>query len=141
MDMNNIKPVAQFKGRSVLIVEDEKTTCKILELVLTKLGFDTVKITSDGSEALKCLDAARFDVILCDIQMKPMNGIEFLQTLRSSSSLRFDAAKSATPVILLTASTDMDHVRAAKGSGVQGYLLKPVNAEAIRDRLMATIHD
>gem|GEM_PF-5211671 len=51
-------------------------------------------------------DIARFDVILSDVMMKPMDRIEFLHTLRNAPSLRLDAAKAATPFVFLTSCMD-----------------------------------
>jgi len=127
--------LAVFKGRSVLVVDDQKLFQDMLEDLLLKLGFDHVDVAGDGSQALKALDKNRYDLILCDIMMEGMDGIDFVRTLRHSANLRFDVGKSSTPVMLMSGSSDPEHVRAAKEVGVQGYLLKPFDPMAVQARL------
>ena len=124
-----------FKGLTVLVVDDQKLIQDMLVSLLLKLGFDAVDTASDGSHALQALDKSRYDLILCDIMMKGVNGIEFVQTLRQSANLRFDVGKSLTPVMLISGSSDPKHIRAAKEVGVQGYILKPFNPAEIQKRL------
>ncbi len=124
-----------FEGLRVLVVDDQKIIQDMLVSLLLKLGFDAVDTANDGSQALQALDKNRYDLILCDIMMKDINGIEFVRTLRQSANLRFDASKSSTPVMLISGSSDPSHIRAAKEVGVQGYILKPFNPAEIKKRL------
>ncbi len=124
-----------FKGRRVLVVDDQKLIQDMLESLLLKLGFEGVDTAPDGSQALKALDKNRYDLILCDIMMNGIDGIDFVRTLRQSANLRFDVGKSRTPVMFLSGSSDPTHLRAAKELGVQGYILKPFNPTVIHSRL------
>lgn len=128
--------VGVFEGLKVLVVDDQKIIHEMLKGLLLKLGFGEVDSAFDGSQALKALDAKRYDLILCDIMMKDLDGIGFVRTLRQSANLRYDVGKSSTPVMLMSGSSDPSHVRAAKEVGVQGYILKPFDPGAIRDRLV-----
>ncbi len=124
-----------FQGRTVLVVDDQKLFQDMIADLLLKLGFENVDVAPDGSQALKALDKNRYDLILCDIMMDGMDGLEFVHTLRHSANLRFDVGKSATPVMLMSGSSDPDHVRAAKKVGVQGYILKPFDPMAVQAKL------
>lgn len=124
-----------FNGLRVLVVDDQKLIQDMLVNLLLKLGFDAVDTANDGSQALQAMDKNRYDLILCDIMMKGINGIEFVRTLRQSANLRFDVGKSLTPVMLISGSSDPIHIRAAKEVGVQGYILKPFNPAEIQKRL------
>lgn len=126
---------ANFAGRKVLVVDDQELFQEMLEKLLLKLGFDEVDKAPDGSQALKALDTKRYDLILCDIMMSGLGGIDFVRTLRQSANLRFDVGKSLTPVLFMSGSTDMAHVRAAKEVGAQGYLVKPINPATVRKRI------
>lgn len=124
-----------FKGRKVLVVDDQKLIQDMLESLLLKLGFERVDTAVDGSQALKAMDTNRYDLILCDIMMKGIDGIEFVRALRQSANLRFDVGKASTPVMFMSGSSDPSHLRAAKEVGAQGYILKPFNPAMIQERL------
>lgn len=124
-----------FTGRRVLVVDDQELIHRMLQTILTKLGFAEIDSVYDGSQALKALDSKRYDLILCDIVMSGISGIDFVRTLRQSANLRFDVGKSSTPVMFMSGSSDPEFVRAAKEVGAQGYILKPFQPEIIRKRL------
>lgn len=126
---------AMFEGRKVLVVDDQPIIHKMLEGYLSKLGFAEVDSVESGSKALKALDKKSYDLIMCDIRMDGLDGIEFVQTLRHSANLRFDAKKASTPVIFMSGSSDPAYLRGAKEVGAQGYLLKPFNPSDVHARL------
>lgn len=131
-----LRPSGIFIGRNALVIDDEKIPRDLVISLLHQLGFEQVDEATDGSEALKKLDKSRYDLILCDIMMKPMDGIEFARTLRKSARLRFDAHKAATPIVFLTGSSEKEHILAAKGLKIHGYLLKPVKPDALQSKLI-----
>jgi len=124
-----------FAGHSILAIDDEPIIRELLNRLLKDLGFEHVECAADGSEALRKLDKSRFDLILCDIMMNPMNGIEFVRTLRKSAPVRYDSCKASTPVVFLSGSTEQEHIKGAKEVGVKGYIVKPIDAAIMRDRL------
>jgi len=105
----------------ILIAEDCKYTQKIIYLHLHKHGFETL-ICPNGKQAVEKL-AAHPDValILSDIVMPEMNGLEFLKAVKSN-----DATKQI-PVAMLTGKNDAETVRAAVQLGCCGYIVKPIN--------------
>ena len=68
----------------ILVVDDDKTTRLVLRKVLTNAGFST-SVAKDGVEALKAIDAGGFDLLLLDVWMPRMNGLELLAKLRASA--------------------------------------------------------
>jgi CheY-like chemotaxis protein len=119
-------------GGRMLIVDDEALNREVLLRRLQREGCEPVGARS-GSEALELLRRDKFDVILLDIQMPVMNGIEVLQALKQDPQLRH------LPVIMLSALTDVDRVARCIELGAEDYLPKPINAVLLRARLGACL--
>ncbi len=119
-------------GGKMLIVDDESLNREILIRRLQREGCRSVGARS-GPEALDLLRREKFDVIMLDIQMPGMNGIEVLHALKQDPQLRH------LPVIMLSALTDVDRVARCIELGAEDYLPKPVNAVLLRARLGACL--
>jgi len=119
-------------GGKMLIVDDESLNREILIRRLQREGCRPVGARS-GPEALDLLRREKFDVIMLDIQMPGMNGIEVLHALKQDPHLRH------LPVIMLSALTDVDRVARCIELGAEDYLPKPVNAVLLRARLGACL--
>lgn len=120
-----------FESYSVLVVEDEIVTRSVTVRLLRQLGVGSVTEASDGAEALARCDRVAFDAILCDVEMTPMDGLSFLESLRS----RETAVAPGAPVIMLTKHNKSDVVLSALHAGAAGYLVKPVTAAVLADKL------
>jgi len=128
-----MKPAA-FSDLTVLIVEDESFISGLIKRMLRNLRTAYIWEAPDGTEALRLINGpVRPDLVICDVQMFPMDGITFLGRLRSST----DPVRAGTPVIMLTSVTQEDTVRGTKGLGVSGYLVKPVSPKQLSDRISA----
>lgn len=114
----------------VLVVDDEPVMRLVLRNRLRQLGFADVDEATDGHDALAKLRADSFGLVLSDWNMQPMNGIELLRSVRSDPQLK------GLPFILATGEGRDAHVAAARAAGVSGYLLKPVEVEALRLELV-----
>jgi CheY-like chemotaxis protein len=119
-------------GGRMLIVDDESLNREVLLRRLQREGCLPVGARS-GPEALELLRRDKFDVILLDIQMPVMNGIEVLRALKQDPHLRH------LPVIMLSALTDVDRVARCIELGAEDYLPKPINAVLLRARLGACL--
>jgi len=108
--------------RRVLVIDDEPAVLRALGLLLEKKGF-AVNTASSAREALSFLERSKFDVILTDIIMPEVSGVELLRELR-----RHDLD---VPVILMTAGPTLDSALEAIAYGAQQYLLKPVEPEEL----------
>lgn len=114
----------KFKGRKVLIAEDNEMNQEIIEEVLKEAGFVT-DIASDGTEAVEKIRNSvpgQYDLILMDIQMPQMNGYEATRIIRSLP----EEYKSGIPVIAMTANAFDEDRRKAFEAGMNAHMLKPI---------------
>jgi len=111
----------------VLLIEDEPTTAKSIELMLGSEGFN-VYTTDLGEEGLDLGKLYDYDIILLDLNLPDMHGYDVLKKLRT--------AKVSTPVLILSGIGEMDSKVRALGFGADDYVTKPFH----RDELVARIH-
>ena len=112
---------------NVLIVDDYKTMLRILRNLLRQLTFNNVDEASDGAEALKLMHSKKYGLVISDWNMEPMTGLELLREVRSNDALK------ATPFIMVTAESKPENVMVAKQAGVSNYIVKPFNAETLKE--------
>ncbi len=117
-------PVSASSESTILIVEDEANQRELYRLYLEDAGFAVLE-ASDGEQALRVLSNTKADLVLLDIQMPTMNGIEFLERLSETQ-------ESLIPVLVVSGRSTPEEVR---GLGTAGYLSKPVR----RDKLLDTV--
>ena len=113
----------------VLVVEDELTLAQTLELYLRREDFQTER-AGDGARALELFRAARPDLVILDLGLPGLDGLEVLKTLR---------AQSTTPVIILTARDEEVDELLGFGLGADDYLVKPVGARKLMARVKAVL--
>jgi len=106
----------------VLLIEDHKFLSELYAKNLKRRDYD-VKIANDGEDGLEKVKSFKPDVILLDLNMPDMNGIEVLKELKSKSKYK------KIPVILLTADCDVDKIRECMGIGALGYIIKVTSTE------------
>lgn len=107
----------------VLLIDDHALVRKGIEELLQSRGVQVVASVNSGEEGLRRASELACDVILLDIQMKGMTGIEALRQLRADGNL--------TPVVMLTMSREDADLAAALRAGAQGYLLKDIEPEEL----------
>jgi len=112
-----------------LVVDDFSTMRRIVKDVLHEIGYANVQEAEDGSSALPMLHAGRFDVLITDWNMPGMPGLELLKAVRSDSRLK------SMPVLMLTAEAKREQIVEAAKAGVNGYLVKPFTAAALKEKL------
>lgn len=117
------------KSMNVLIVDDYKTMLRIIRNLLKQIDFHNVEEASDGSEALAKLHSGDYGLIISDWNMAPMTGLDLLKEVRADARLR------ELPFIMITAESKTENVIAAKQAGVSNYIVKPFNAETLRDKI------
>jgi two-component system, chemotaxis family, chemotaxis protein CheY len=115
----------------VLVVEDDDFTRQLIRKTLKDIGVRSVSDTSNGKDGLLELMRTRPDIVFCDVHMQPMNGRQFLQTVRGMKI----AQMAKTPVVFLTADSDIGTVKFAKEHQVNGYLVKPISLSKLRDSI------
>lgn len=119
-----------------LIVDDSSVMRKIIERALRQAGLDAlvVREAASGTEGLEVLRATQVDLILSDINMPSMDGLEFLRQIRTQN------LAPGVPVVMITTESSEDHVRQAILAGAQGYIRKPFTAEQVKDRVLPLLH-
>ena len=117
----------------VLVVDDTADIAALMARALQDQGYE-VFVAGDGRSALQVASAQHPDVILLDIMMPVMNGIEVLRELKHDASLR------AIPVILVTAKSEVADVIAGLDAGAHDYVTKPFKREILAARVRSAVH-
>ena len=112
----------------ILAVDDSASMRQMVVFTLDSAGYDVVEAV-DGQQALDIAKNESFDLVLSDINMPVMNGIELVKQLRQLEAYKY------TPILMLTTETSSDRKMAGKGAGATGWVVKPFNP----DKLLATI--
>ncbi|MFM7689790.1 MAG: chemotaxis response regulator CheY [Alphaproteobacteria bacterium] len=117
------------KNINVLIVDDYRTMLRIIRNLLKQLEFNNVDEAVDGQEALAKLRAGNFGLVISDWNMAPMTGLDLLKEVRADQRLK------NMPFIMITAESKTENFVAAKQAGVSNYIVKPFNAETLREKI------
>jgi len=120
------------KKLKVLIVDDSSVMRKIVERALRQAGLELSDVleASNGAEALAQVEKGGLDVILSDINMPVMDGLEFLKNLSKV------AAGNGVPVIMISTEGSEARVVEALSAGAKGYLRKPFTPEQVKERVI-----
>ncbi|MFZ2448852.1 MAG: sigma-54 dependent transcriptional regulator [Syntrophobacteraceae bacterium] len=119
-------------GGKILVVDDERGMRELLEMLLHKEGYD-VRCAADGREALDLLRAGPFDLVITDIRMKPINGLEVLKQCKAISP--------RTVVIMISAYASTELAVEAMNEGAYDYFPKPFNNEEILSVISHALRD
>jgi CheY-like chemotaxis protein len=111
---------------TILIVEDYVVTQRVLSLTLRNQGYFVV-VANNGAEALQCLEEGPIDLVLSDIAMPVMNGLDMLRRLRA------DERYASLPVVMITASGQIEDRSTALSLGADGFLTKPASSQELLD--------
>jgi len=120
-----------FQRLNVLVVEDQDMIREIIVAILRALGCRVIQSANDGREALRMVEQDTPNLILCDINMQPVDGFQFVEQLQKSG---FSGPKRI-PTIYLTAHSNADFVKRAKQLGVDAYVVKPVKRAVLEERI------
>nr|WP_279625539.1 PAS domain-containing hybrid sensor histidine kinase/response regulator [Desulfomicrobium norvegicum] len=123
--------VAPSKARRALLAEDDEISVFTIQKMLQKLGYE-VSVATNGEKALALLCRDEFDVILMDVQMPVMDGVEATKKIRASSSL---GPKRDIPIIALTAFAMSGDKEKFIATGMDGYISKPVNLDTLQNTI------
>ena len=113
----------------ILVVDDDPSLAEMLTIVLRGEGFDTA-VVGDGSQALTAVRELRPDLVLLDLMLPGMNGIDVCRVLR---------ADSGVPIVMLTAKTDTVDVVLGLESGADDYVMKPFKQKELVARVRARL--
>jgi two-component system chemotaxis response regulator CheY len=118
-----------------LIVDDSSVMRKIVERSLRQAGLDLCKVmeAGNGAEALGILDTNPVDLILSDINMPVMDGLEFVRQLQTVEKLR------GVPVVMITTEGSESNVVQALSLGAKGYIRKPFTPDQVKEHVLPVL--
>lgn len=120
---------------NILIVDDNHHMRYLVRMILKSLGVQEILEAEDGTSAMETLNNYAADIVICDWNMQPMDGIEFTKLIRTSD----DSPNAYVPIIMLTGHTEISRVVTARDAGVNEFLAKPVSAAKIYQRIKAIL--
>jgi CheY-like chemotaxis protein len=124
---------APLQRASVLVVDDSRTMRLSLIRALNELGFDNIKEAKNGRQALDLVLKEHFDLMLLDMEMPEMNGMEVLLALKNNPQL------GGLPVIVISGANQIENAVRCIEAGAEDYLPKPFNATLLRARATSSI--
>jgi two-component system chemotaxis response regulator CheY len=116
-------------GMPILVVDDYNTMVRIIRNLLKQIGYDNVDDAPNGAAALEKIKAKKYGLVISDWNMEPMTGFELLTQVRA------DPVNSELPFIMVTAESKTDNILLARRAGVNNYLVKPFNAQALKTKI------
>ena len=119
----------------VLLVDDNQHMRAITSAVLQSAGVRKVREAADGAAGLEILRQQSIDLAIVDFNMFPLDGVEFTRLVRNSP----DTANPYLPIIMMTGHSEKSRVYEARDAGVTEFVVKPITAKAILDRIQAVI--
>ncbi len=132
----NITRLVDFKSDTslsepleILVGEDNPTNQKVIRTILEYAGH-LVEIVANGNEVLDAIEVSKYDMLIIDMHMPEMDGIEAVKTLRFMQT-----GSERLPIIMLTADATTDAINSSEDAGIDAYLTKPIESE----KLLATI--
>jgi len=120
-----------FEALKVLVVEDNQHMRVLLRSLLNSLGIREIAEAGDGRIALEILRERKSDLVLTDLAMKPMDGLQLTRDLRQSER----SANPFIPIIMITGHTERHRVEAARDAGVTEFLAKPITPQSLFARI------
>jgi DNA-binding response OmpR family regulator len=117
------------RQRTVLVVDDDPVILRLLEVNFEMEGF-TVRMASDGQEGLDAAQAERPDIIVSDVMMPKLSGLQLV------AGLKADPATASIPVILLSAKAQAADIQAGLDAGADDYVTKPFEPLELVDRVL-----
>jgi two-component system chemotaxis response regulator CheY len=112
----------------ILVVDDSTTMRQMVAFTLTSAGHEVVE-APDGNQALATAKSKKFDLVITDVNMPGMNGIDLVQSLRALPDCKF------IPILVLTTEAGAELKQKGKNAGATGWIVKPFNPEVLLETL------
>ena len=119
----------------VLVVDDNQHMRSIVSTMLHSFGVRMIREAKDGAEAIEILGRWPAALAICDFLMEPTDGVEFTRHVRTAA----DSPNPYLPVVMLTGHSELARVTDARDAGVTEFVVKPLTAKALVDRINAVI--
>jgi len=111
-------------AKRILVVDDSAAVRQSVSYVLDQAGYEIVQAV-DGSDALTKLDGSPFHLVVTDVNMPNMDGIELTAKIRATEDYKF------TPIVVLTTESQSEKMNAGKEAGATGWIVKPFNSDKL----------
>jgi two-component system chemotaxis response regulator CheY len=121
----------RYDRLKILLVDDNHYMRVLLGEILRAIGVLEIFEANDGAEALQTMRQNTVDIVMTDLSMQPLDGIDFVRLLRNSP----DSPNPMVPVIMITGHSTMQRVAEARDAGVNEFLAKPLTARGVIERI------
>lgn len=120
---------------TVMVVDDNAHMRRIVKEILRSLGVTQISEAVDGADALKAMRVVSADIVIADLDMRPLDGLEFTRLVRTAA----DSPDPYVPIIMLTGHTEAYRVVQARDAGVNEFLAKPISVKGLYARIHSII--
>lgn len=127
--------MSALQSLNILLVDDNQHMRAITSAILQSAGIRNIREVSDGAMALEALRSHAIDLAIVDFNMFPLDGVEFTRLVRNSA----DSPNPYLPIIMMTGHSEKSRVYEARDAGVTEFVVKPITAKAVFDRIQAVI--
>ena len=117
----------------ILIVDDYKTTLRIVRTLLKQIGFDNVEEALTADDAIARVRKKSYGLVICDWNMSPKSGFDLLQEIRSDGGL------CETPFVMIVPPSDEDYIEQSIAAGADSHITKPFKANALKTALIKAL--
>ena len=127
--------MSALQSLSILLADDNQHMRAITSAILQSAGVRKIREVPDGAMALEALREQAVDLVIVDFNMFPLDGVEFTRLVRNSP----DSVNPYLPIIMMTGHSEKHRVMEARDAGVTEFVVKPITAKAIFDRIQNVI--
>ena len=121
----------------ILVVDDNHYMRVLLAEILRAIGVKEIHEANDGAEGLQMMREHAIDIVMTDLSMQPLDGIDFVRLLRQSP----DSPNTMAPVIMITGHSTASRVNEARDAGVNEFLAKPLAARGVIERIHQVVEN
>jgi two-component system chemotaxis response regulator CheY len=133
--VSNVCLMSALQSLNILLVDDNQHMRSIASAILQSAGIRNIREVPDGVKALEALREHPVDLAIVDFNMFPLDGVQFTRLVRNSP----DSANPYLPIIMMTGHSEKHRVYEARDAGVTEFVVKPITAKAVFDRIQAVI--
>lgn len=113
-------------AKTILVVDDSSSLRQVVKMALQGAGYDVLE-AGDGAAALALLDGRKIHMVVCDVNMPRMNGIEFVKAAKALAAYKF------LPILMLTTESQEDKKAQGKAAGAKAWMVKPFAPATLLD--------
>ncbi|MBL4617134.1 MAG: response regulator [Robiginitomaculum sp.] len=117
------------------MVEDNRHMARLIRTLLSAIELRNVDLAKDGAEAFDALQSTSYDLMITDLAMQPIDGIEMTKMIRTSE----DSPAPMLPIIMMTGHSERHLVEQARDAGATEFLCKPLTAQNLYQRIVAVV--